>query len=179
MLVYACAVSYVWAGKNECNLCGHNERAALRQWRHTRTTVQLSHPIEGQCQNIASLQHCRKSLPNKAFSCVQNQQAAGHGQQRPYNPSPYLPPPSFPVGNNQSQPTPQQPAVRQNNLHHTTTVRNLVNLKKQSLTLTPRKDDPETLDISFSIDAVQECMYDTPEPYHLLTSLSQCCCSTT
>lgn len=52
--------------------------------------------------------------------------------------------------------------TKQSNLHQTTTVRNLVNLKKQSLHLAPRKDDANTLEISFTIDAVQECMCDIP-----------------
>nr|BAV58245.1 hypothetical protein [Ulva partita] len=49
------------------------------------------------------------------------------------------------------------PTTKQSNLHQTTTVRNLVNLKKSSLCLTPRKDDASVLDITFLIDAVQEC----------------------
>ena len=121
---------------------------------------------------ISPLFTCLSSLADSLHATVQSQQPAG--QQRPYNPSPYLPPPSVPVPQNQAQPT-VQPPVRQNNLHHTTTVRNLVNLKKQTLTLTPRKDDPETLDLSFCIDAVQECMYDVPHSYSVVFSLAAFC----
>lgn len=116
---------------------------------------------------------CHCSLAESLPSSVQSHQPAG--QPRPYNPSPYLPPPSAPAPNNQAQ-APPQPAVRQNNLHHTTTVRNLVNLKKQTLTLTPRKDDPETLDISFCIDAVQECMCDTLHSIRLVLSRKAVSC---
>lgn len=38
-----------------------------------------------------------------------------------------------------------------------TTVRNLINLKKNTLTVTPKPDEPHMLQISFKFDAVQAC----------------------
>jgi hypothetical protein len=57
--------------------------------------------------------------------------------------------------------------------HEATTVRNLVNLKKHTLKLTPRAGSPETLDISFTLDAVSSCRcnsdsHDLQHAHHVL-----------
>lgn len=53
---------------------------------------------------------------------------------------------------------PQQPGARPtSNTHEATTVRNLVNLKKQTLRLAPKAGSPGTLEISFALDVVSVC----------------------
>lgn len=58
----------------------------------------------------------------------------------------------------------QQAEARPSNVHEATTVRNLVNLRKNSLKLSPRAGSPQILDISFMLDIVSECRCVTPSP---------------
>lgn len=66
------------------------------------------------------------------------------------------PPPPPPPAQQQQQQAPQTPAGT-SHVHEATTVRNLVNLKKSTLKLSPRAGSPHILDIAFTLDVVTEC----------------------
>lgn len=50
-------------------------------------------------------------------------------------------------------------AAANNELHQTKTIRNRVNLKKPTLKLTPKKNDPEKLIPNFVFDASAPCRH--------------------
>ena len=79
--------------------------------------------------------------------------APPHPAYYPAAPGPAHPPPPPPP---QQQQPPQTPPGT-SHVHEATTVRNLVNLKKATLKLSPRAGSPHILDIAFTLDVVTEC----------------------
>ena len=115
----------------------------------------------------------RCELPSNTASCVTTFSWSA-GLQAANGRLPYVPPSyhasageAAPTGTASAYPTGGRPAVPPHQqqshpkassaTHEATTVRNLVNLKKHTLKLTPRPNAPNVLDISFMLDAVSAC----------------------